>query len=207
MKKIILIITLSFALLFTACNTTDNKNDNVESENVENVEIENNVDESESETETENEADEEEENVALIDLSDFSSVDIEGNTVDSSIFKNKTTLINVWGTFCNPCIVEMPDLEKLHQNYKDDNFQVVGIIGDTYTKSEENISAAENIIEKLGISYTNIIPNDELMEEVMMKMQFFPTTFLVDEEGKIIGEFVFGAKDYNFFETWINSTK
>lgn len=200
MKKIILIITLSIGLLFTACKEEDNKNDNVESEAFETVEIENDIDNSNSEIE---ESDDE----AIIDLSNFSSVDIEGNSIDSSIFEDKVTLVNVWGTFCNPCVVEMPDLEKLHENYKDDNFQVIGIIGDTYTESEENISDAEKIIEKLGITYTNIIPNDELIEEVMMKIQFFPTTFLVDEEGKIIGEFVYGAKDYNFFETWINSTK
>ena len=61
----------------------------------------------------------------------FNSVDVDGNKVSSEILKGKkVTMVNIWGTFCTPCIKEMPDLEKLNKEYADKGFQVVGIVCD-----------------------------------------------------------------------------
>lgn len=143
----------------------------------------------------------------LFDLSLLNSVDLNGNPIDSSIFENKYTLVNVWATNCRPCIIEMPDLQKLQENLGGDNFQVIGIISDTYVESEINLDAAEKIVKQTGVEYSNIIPNEHIINEVLMHVQFVPTTFIVDSEGKFIGEMVYGLREYDFFEAWVNSIK
>lgn len=143
----------------------------------------------------------------LFNLSDMNSVDLDGNEVDSSIFQGKYTLVNVWATFCRPCIVEMPDLQKIHENLGGDDFQVIGIISDTYVESNENIEDAKKIVRQTGVDYINVVPNDKIIEDVLAKIQFVPTSFIVDSEGNFIGEAVYGSKDYKFFEAWVNQTK
>lgn len=201
MKKILLIIILCLSLVFVACDS----NDNTENESIENLqEDEMYSEESENNEDIKDESVEEE---SVFDLSDFSTIDIYGESIDSSIFEGKYTLVNVWATWCNPCVVEIPDLIKLNENIDSENYQVIGIIGDTYTETEENIEEAKEIVETLGITYTNIVPNDEIGTEVMSKIQYFPTSFIVDENGQVVGDVVFGAKDYDFFEAWLSSVK
>lgn len=143
----------------------------------------------------------------FFDLSLLNSVDLNGNPIDSSIFENKYTLVNVWATNCRPCIIEMPDLQKIQENLGGDDFQVIGIISDTYVESEINLDAAKKIVGQTGVEYSNIIPNEHIIEEVLMHVQFVPTTFIVDSEGKFIGEMVYGLREYDFFEAWVNSVK
>lgn len=139
------------------------------------------------------------------DFSTLSATDINGNPVDSSIFKDKYTLVNIWGTFCNPCIVEMPDLAKIHETYSDKGYNVIGIISDTVAGSDQNIETAHKIIEQTGVKYTNIVPTEELLNEIATRVQFIPTTFIVDSEGRQVGAFVIGSKNYEFFETLLNT--
>ena len=62
----------------------------------------------------------------------FTAQDLDGNQVDQSIFADADlTMINVWGTFCTPCLDEMPDLGELSEEYKDKGMQIIGICSDT----------------------------------------------------------------------------
>lgn len=196
MKKNKILLLFLMILILTSCGTkkTEEQKEVVEQETP--LTSEENAD-----------SEEEEEEKVAFDLSFINTVDLNGNEIDATIFENKYTLVNIWGTFCRPCIVEMPDLQKLHANLGGDEFQVIGIISDTHVDYENNIEDAKNIIEKTGVEYINIIPNQQLIEEVLTNIQFVPTSFIVDSQGKIVGEMVFGARDYNFFESWVNSTK
>ena len=61
-------------------------------------------------------------------LGDFETVDINNNPFDQSVFtKSKLTMVNIWATFCGPCINEMPDLAELNKQYDNEKFQIVGI--------------------------------------------------------------------------------
>lgn len=196
MKKYKFILFLVGILFLTSCGT-DKKNEEI-SKNDE-VEI---VEEEQIEDDNVEEPDQN-----VFNLSDFTSVDLEGNPVDSSIFQGKYTLVNVWATFCRPCIVEMPDLQKIHENLGGDDFQVIGIISDTYVESNENMEDAKKIVEQTGVNYINVVPNDEIIEDVLTQIQFVPTSFIVDSEANFLGEVVYGSKDYKFFESWINQIK
>ncbi len=69
-------------------------------------------------------------------LSSFSATDLDGNAVDESIFSSsKLTMVNIWATFCGPCIGEMPDLGLLNEEYASEGFQVVGIVADVLIRT------------------------------------------------------------------------
>lgn len=132
-------------------------------------------------------------------LSPFWTIDMYGNEVDQTIFKNsKLTLVNVWATFCPPCLVEMPDLAELSEEYDIRDVQVVGIINDVYSPNqrvfERNLQTAASIIMQTGADYTHLIPSEDLYNLRLKDVQFVPETFFVDNTGKIVGKTVIGAK-------------
>lgn len=151
--------------------------------------------------------DPEAQSAALFDFSNIDTVDLQGNPVDGSVFQGKITLVNVWGTFCPPCIDELPDLGQISKDYGGDNFQVLGIIGDTSLGSDTNIEKAKELIASSDVDYVNIIPDQALIEELLVHIQFFPTSFLLDDQGRLIEEVAFGAKDYEFFAQWAENYK
>ncbi len=120
---------------------------------------------------------------------EFNANDLEGNAINSSeLFKqNKLTMVNIWGTYCSPCIEEMPELIKLNTEYKD--FAVVGIVID----GNNNEATVISMVEKLGINFTNIVPNSEINNKILQYVSAVPTTFFVNSEGLIVGEIIVGA--------------
>lgn len=129
----------------------------------------------------------------------FTANEISGKNVTNEIFeKNKITMLNIWGTFCGPCIREMPDLAKLNEANKNNKVEVVGIIIDILDR-RGNVdprikSDAQTIIKKTGANYTHIIPSKEMMIGLLRDIQVVPTTIFVDSNGKQIGEAFFGSR-------------
>lgn len=123
----------------------------------------------------------------------FSTTDIYGNPVDSSIFsEKKLTVVNVWGTFCGPCIREMPELADWAREMGDD-IQLIGIVSDINGENDtQHIELAQTIVQTASAEYTNLIPNDDL-GELMSSIIGVPTTFFVDQTGAIVGEPIIGA--------------
>lgn len=132
----------------------------------------------------------------------FTSETIDGEKVTEDVFKgNKLTMVNVWGTFCSPCINEMPDLEKISKDYADKGVVVIGICADLYDyirqeNSAEKIKDAEDIIADTGVTYMNIIPSVSLNEAKLDYINTFPTTYFINEDGEIISEYI-GSRSYN----------
>lgn len=135
----------------------------------------------------------------------FESVDMEGNKVDYKIFEGKKlTMVNIWATFCGPCIREMPDLERISKEYADKDFQIVGIVCDVTLNPDGNYSKAlfgkaEDVIESTGVSYLNILPSVSLNEAKLGEVYTVPETVFVDENGKQVGSSYLGSKSY---EDW-----
>ena len=129
----------------------------------------------------------------------FSATDLNGAPVTSEIFaKNKVTMLNIWGTFCGPCIREMPDLAKLNEANKANGVEVVGIVIDILDR-KGNVdsrvkSSGEAIIKKTGAAYTHIIPSKEMFSGVLKDVQAVPTTIFVDSNGNQIGEAYLGSR-------------
>ena len=127
-------------------------------------------------------------------ISEFSSVDLDGNSVTQDVFSNaEITMINFWGTYCPPCIAEMPELAKLEGEY-DGRLQLVGVPIDVdFTKPEsEQYKSALEILGSAGAEFKNVAPEGGLADYVST-MQYVPTSIFVDPEGNIVGGPVVGG--------------
>ena len=124
----------------------------------------------------------------------FEGKDLDGNAVDSSILSEaKLTVLNVWATYCTPCVNEMPDLETLSQNYKDKGVQVVGLVADVFDDEEKKAEAKE-ILSATGVTYVNLLPDTVLDDSLLYDITGTPTTLFLDSEGKIL-KIVEGTRD------------
>jgi len=119
----------------------------------------------------------------------FSTTAIDGSTVDESIFEGKSLImLNLWEPWCGPCVQEMPDLEKLYQEYKDEGFMIIG----AYSTD----SGAADIVDNLGISYPILKMCDTFAQ---YQTQYVPTTVFLDGEGNLLSEQIVGGASY---EVW-----
>ena len=129
----------------------------------------------------------------------FTAVDLAGNKVTEDIFKGKKlTMINIWATFCRPCINEMPDLETLSEEYADKDFQIIGIVCDVNYEADhynENLYAsALDIVEMTGVTYKSLLPSESLDIIKLDEVYSVPETIFVDENGEIVGESFIGSR-------------
>ena len=119
---------------------------------------------------------------------------------------NKVTMINFWGTFCGPCISEMPDLGEIERKYKDKGFEIVGLTTDVADPQgnydESVIDDARSIIEDTGITYPVLVAPVQLMEDI--ELQYVPTTYFLDSEGNVLGSAEIGSKPSTEWETVID---
>ena len=124
----------------------------------------------------------------------FSVTDRDGNTWDESVFSSyNLTMINFWEPWCGPCVGEIPDLEKLYEDYKDMGFQIIGVYSETAMEGE-----VDQIIRDSGVTYPILHYSSEFDK---FQTGYVPTTIFVDGEGHILtvqGEdSVVGSKTYN----------
>jgi len=123
----------------------------------------------------------------------FSASDLSGRIVDNSFFaKQRLTMVNVWGTFCGPCIREMPDLAQLPAAFPASDFAILGVIADT--PDAPNEVTARQLTGSTGVTYTNVIPDRSIMTEMLADVSVVPTTFFVDRTGTVVGEVLTGSR-------------
>ena len=143
-------------------------------------------------------------------LGSFTATDLDGNQVDQSIFENyDLTMINIWGTFCSPCIKEMPDLGEIHKEYADKKVQVVGIVIDTLdrdgTISASQVEVAKEVVAKTGADYLHILPSEDLINLKLYAVNAVPETIFVDSTGALVGKSYYGARSKSDWTKIINS--
>ena len=125
----------------------------------------------------------------------FEGMDLEGNSVTSELFKeNSVTVVNFWFSTCAPCIGELGELNALNEELKLKGGAVIGINADTIGGDESMIMEAKNILEKKGAMYQNIyFPADSEAGKLTYSITAFPTTVVVDRNGRMIGEPILGG--------------
>lgn len=136
-------------------------------------------------------------------VGDFEMSDVDGTSYTQSLFgEYNLTLVNVFTTWCSPCVNEIPELQKLSEQMKDKGVGVVGIVLDTApdgTQNEEAIQKAQMLREKTGASYPFLIPDASLMNGHLNAINAFPHTFFVNKNGTIVGDSYDGSHD---LEEW-----
>lgn len=114
---------------------------------------------------------------------EFSAKTVSGEDISSDVFKeSKLTVVNVWGSWCGPCVQEIPELQKLYESMKDKDVNVIGLAQDAGT----DLDAVKEIIDKNKVTYQNIVP-EGATEDFVMSIMAFPTTFFVDSDRNIVG--------------------
>ena len=124
----------------------------------------------------------------------FETIDLNGNTVTNEIFYGKDlTVVNIWGTYCNPCIDEMPELAEWSESMPE-NMQLIGLVSDLNSADDaETFEFAQAICEATGADvYANLVAGDDFTE-LLSGIVGTPTTFFVDSTGAIVGEPIVGA--------------
>ncbi len=131
-------------------------------------------------------------------LASFTAADLDGNPVTEDIFSGtRLTMVNVWGTFCGPCINEMPDLAKIAGAYDASEFQIIGIVSDAIgwdgEADADTVALARDIISETGADYLHLVPTGELLD-LLYNLQYVPTTVFVNAEGRVISEEYVGSR-------------
>ncbi|WP_171031664.1 TlpA family protein disulfide reductase [[Clostridium] hylemonae] len=176
--KAITILTLSLALLLTACGSgKEEKADAGSSKSSEGSKA----------------SDTSSSSASKKIFGTFESETLEGEAVSDEIFSRADlTMVNIWGTFCGPCIREMPDLGELSREYADKGVQIVGLVSDVGKAKDEK---AEEIVSTTKADYTHIIASQDLMTGILGSVNVVPTTIFVDKEGNQVGDVYSGARD------------
>ena len=117
--------------------------------------------------------------------------DTEGNIITSGdlFSSNKITMVNIWASWCGPCIRELPELQAISERLKEQNCGVIGLLYDG--DGEEALETAKKLMTDNGVSYPVILPPENV--DSLFPLEAFPTTYFVDSEGKIVSEPIVGA--------------
>ena len=126
----------------------------------------------------------------------FEGKDLDGNTVksDELFSENAVTVINFWFTTCGPCVNELHDLEELYEELKEEGGTLIGINVFTLGGNKADISQAKEVLEKKGATYPNIyFDSNSEAGKFTNNIFAYPTTYVVDRSGTIIGEPIIGS--------------
>ena len=170
MKKILTVFLSLFLAIFliSGCGGEENSSCNVESQNTAQASP-----------------------VAKV-IPNFTAKTIAGETVTNEIFASKKiTVVNIWGTFCPPCIAEMPELGEMARALPAEA-QIIGLVCDTSEDSTENIPAAQKITAEANADFINIVPDAELLKFID-NVEAVPTTIFINSKGEVVGKAIIGA--------------
>ena len=126
----------------------------------------------------------------------FDGKDLAGNEVKSSTLfgENTVTVVNFWFTTCSPCVGELAELEALNKQLAEKGGAVVGINSFTLDGDKTAIAEVKDILAKKGVSYKNIwFDSKSEAGKLASGLYSYPTTYVVDKNGNIVGEPIVGA--------------
>ena len=136
----------------------------------------------EAEPEEEEEAAEE---VKTIPAIDFTLKDQYGNTHTLSDYKGKTVFLNFWATWCSPCKAEMPDIQKLYEEFQQEDVVILGVAAPNLGK-EQSEEGIRTFLEENGYTYP-VLMDTEAEAFQAYGINSFPTTFMIDKDGNVFG--------------------
>ena len=118
---------------------------------------------------------------------EFETKDLDGNSVTSAdlFAQNEVTMINVWATWCGPCIGELSELQQIHSRMQEKNCGIVGLLTDA------DLEAARRLVEENGVEYPVILAPDNLME--ILPVNAYPTSYFVGRDGTVLDSAIVGA--------------
>lgn len=142
--------------------------------------------------------------VDAANIGDLNITDINGKEYSSDFFKDyDLTLVNIFTTWCSPCIGEMPELEKFKKEMNAKGINVTGIVYDSVSPSgeinQDAIDTAKLLQKKSNLTFPLLIPDETKMNGRLEGIDGYPESFFIDKNGNIVGETYVGARS---FEEW-----
>ena len=212
-KKLSVILALLLSASLAACSSSEEtkkkKKDQAKKTKVEDTEEDEDDETSKKKKETEEEPadttdDEEFREKNFNPDVHFTITGVNGETIDETIFMDhKVTMINFWEPWCGPCVEEMPEIEKLYENYKDKGLQVIGVFSAT-----DQMEDVDQVLKQAGTTYPICI-YDAVFDQY--QTGYVPTTIFFDSAGHIIavsngyGDGVFvGSNSYDGWASLID---
>lgn len=133
----------------------------------------------------------------------FKTKDLQGNEVTQEIFTySKINFVNIWGTFCGPCLSEMPDLGELASEYDKSEVQFIGVVCDVTDYSDASY-AQKYVTDTKADTYIHLIGNDSMNKWKLNNVEYVPTTLIIDSDGNVLEELV-GSKSKVEWKTLID---
>ena len=126
----------------------------------------------------------------------FEGKDLNGNPVksDDLFSKNAVTVVNFWFTTCNPCVGELAELDALNKELAEKGGALIGVNTFTLGGDEAAISEAKDVLAKKGVTYQNVyFDSDGEAGKFAANIFAYPTTYVVDRNGNIVGDPIVGA--------------
>ena len=126
----------------------------------------------------------------------FEGKDLDGNTVksDELFSANAVTVVNFWFTTCNPCVGELSELDALNKELAEKGGSLIGVNTFTLDGDETAISEAKDVLAKKGATYQNVyFDSDGEAGKFTTNIFAYPTTYVVDRNGNIVGDPIVGA--------------
>lgn len=137
-------------------------------------------------------------------IGDFKAQDVKGNQVTKDIFSNyDLTLVNLFTTWCSPCVKEIPELSEVAKEMANKKVNVVGIVLDVNENGkidQSKMDKLNKIIDATKADYTILLPDEVLRSGPLKGVNSVPETFFVDKNGNIVGETYLGSHTK---EEWI----
>ncbi|SNT19548.1 Thiol-disulfide isomerase or thioredoxin [Anaerovirgula multivorans] len=134
-----------------------------------------------------------------VNMNNFSTKTLNGDVfTQENLAEYDLTMVNVWTTWCGPCIQEMPDLQKLYEMLPD-NVNMITICADGNEESE----LAKQIMEELGCTFQVLYPNEQLEQSLLKEVTGYPTTVFFDRNGNIVGDSELGVPGKNPAEKYL----
>ncbi len=117
--------------------------------------------------------------------------DLDGNTFKLEDKKGKVVLVDLWATWCPPCVAAMPELIELQDKYKDKNFEIIGLD----TDEEETPEKIKAFAQTKKLNYQLGYADDKMMSEFIKvtRLQAIPQSILINREGQMVGIFPGGG--------------
>ena len=126
----------------------------------------------------------------------FEGKDLDGNEVksDELFSANAVTVVNFWFTTCNPCVGELSELDTLNRELAEKGGTLIGVNTFTLDGDETAISEAKDVLAKKGATYQNVyFDSDSEAGKFTANIFAYPTTYVIDRNGNIVGESIVGA--------------
>lgn len=209
MKILNILLALVFTTFLIACSNTD-KSDSTSDKKMDNKSTVENTSNTSTNTDTKSSSDD----IMLSTVGTIESASTKGNVpnfsweengeqMSTADLKGKVIFVNLWATWCGPCIKEMPELSEISNELKDKDFKMIGL----NVFHQEGTPDVKDFLKEKPVTYWIVDGNEELVsafeESTGEVIEGVPTTYIIDKDGKIV-ETLVGSRDKATFLATIN---